>query len=77
MRRLTSLRLMARIDTSNPAPKKSPEVVVANVTFFSTKRPPNAADIPRKKIAKEKANSMDETGHSIREAMSALSRLQQ
>ena len=31
------------------------------LTFFSTKLPAKAADIPKKNIAKENANSIDET----------------
>jgi hypothetical protein len=41
-------------------------------TFLSTKFPPNAADIPKKNIASENANSMDETSHSIIIAISSL-----
>ena len=47
------------------------------LTFFSTKLPANAADIPKKNIAKEKANSIDETPQFINSAISSLSNDQQ
>ncbi len=47
------------------------------LTFFSTKLPANAADIPKKNIAKEKANSIDETLQFINSAISSLSNDQQ
>ena len=47
------------------------------LTFFSTKLPANAADIPKKNIAKENANSIDETLQFINSAISSLSNDQQ
>ena len=42
------------------------------LTFFSTKLPANAADIPKKNIANENANSIDETLQFISRDISSL-----
>ena len=46
------------------------ETTEAAVTFFSTNLPPKAADMPRKKMASEKANSISLTEQPTSVAMS-------
>jgi hypothetical protein len=66
-----------RTESSKPDTKQHNDVTDASLTFLSTKLPPKAADMPKKNIANEKANSIADTEHPISEAISPFSRLQQ
>jgi hypothetical protein len=53
--------IIATIDSNSPDEKNAQAIPAAAFTFLSTKLPPKAADIPKKKMASEKANSIFET----------------
>jgi hypothetical protein len=59
-------------DSNNPDEKHTQDNPDDIFTFLSTKFPPNAADIPKKKIASENANSISDTSHVIICAISSL-----
>ena len=65
------------MDKIRPDTKNKHDTPDAYLTFFSTNLPPNAADMPKKKIARENANYIEGTEHPITSAMSPFRRLQQ
>ena len=71
------ISLIAKAVNSNPPQKQKQLIKLERLIFFSTNFPPKAADIPKKKMAKEKAQPVPKVLVPICIAIASLKVLQQ
>lgn len=77
IRPILLFKYIAIIDNTRPDTKHIVDNSEDFLTFFSTKLPPKAADIPKKKIANEKQISIEATLQPIDVAISSFNNDQQ